>query len=309
MTNDLKCIYGESYKVIPVNPVMAYALGGANDAMVFTQIDYWLEKIQDDADNYADKVFRDGYWWTYQAYSKLMKQLPFLSKKTIQNIINRLEAKGVLVVGRFGQGRFNSTNYYRIDYNRVDELYQAAESEIAEKVKNADSDKRGWQKLPPRKGSRNYHQERVAKSTTNREYNLENKHKESNTKLAVNTADDADDFNFSFLDQEVYKVCREMSLPLRYKYLFYDIMDKYYQYYHGIYGYYKRIGYDAMLSSFERLQSAVERNGIEWEDVPKLIPLYFSDEFREYVDYGFPHFCSDGVLDILIRKYKRECIT
>ena len=134
MTNDLQCIYGESYKPIVVNPVMAYALGGANDAMVFTQIDYWLDVIHKDTDRYQDS-FKEGHWWTYQTYSSLMEQLPFLSKKTIQNIINRLEAKGVLVVCRFGQGRFNSTNYYRIDYDRVGELYQAAEKEVAEKTK------------------------------------------------------------------------------------------------------------------------------------------------------------------------------
>jgi uncharacterized phage protein (TIGR02220 family) len=97
---------------ILVFPEMAVKIG-LNESMILQQLNYWLVKSQH---------VHEGHKWIYNTYAKWVEQFPFWSKNTIIRAIANLEKQGLVVSGNFNQHKFDKTKWYRIDYQKFDEL-------------------------------------------------------------------------------------------------------------------------------------------------------------------------------------------
>ncbi len=53
----------------------------------------------------------------------------FWSLSTIQRIISKLEKEGLIIKGKYNRSKFNNTVWYRIDYEKLEELMPSDEFE------------------------------------------------------------------------------------------------------------------------------------------------------------------------------------
>lgn len=97
---------------LAVLPELATRIG-ANGALILQQIHYWLEK---------SKHIIDGCKWIYNSYESWQRQFPFISLRTIKRAIAALKALQLIRVERFQKHRWNQTNWYTIDYERLKAL-------------------------------------------------------------------------------------------------------------------------------------------------------------------------------------------
>lgn len=86
---------------------------GANGALILQQIHYWLEK---------SKHIIDGCKWIYNSYESWQRQFPFISLRTIKREIAALRILQLIRVEKFQKHRWNQTNWYTIDYERLKAL-------------------------------------------------------------------------------------------------------------------------------------------------------------------------------------------
>ena len=86
---------------------------GLNEALFMQQLHYWLERSEN---------IRDGYAWVYNTRSQWQEQLPFFSDSTIKRTIKSLKEKGLIIVSSYNKAAFDHTKWYRIDYDRLDEV-------------------------------------------------------------------------------------------------------------------------------------------------------------------------------------------
>lgn len=97
---------------LQVLPGLAVAIG-LNEAMFLQQVHYWITSHGKE---------KEGYVWTYNSYKDWHKQFPFWTERTIKTIVLRLEKLGYLVSGNFNKKGFDRTKWYRIDYEKINEL-------------------------------------------------------------------------------------------------------------------------------------------------------------------------------------------
>jgi hypothetical protein len=103
----------ENQRSIPVNPEIATALGGADEALVLQQLNYWLA-------NPKVGQFRDDRHWVYNTYEKWQENFPWLSISTIRRIIGRLEKEGIIrSTDKYNEAKTNRTKWYTIDEERL----------------------------------------------------------------------------------------------------------------------------------------------------------------------------------------------
>lgn len=99
-----------------IDPALAVKIG-LNEAIFIQQIHYWIEvNKRDNKNNY------DGYHWTYNSYPEWQKQFPFWSEATIKRTVYRLESKGLLVSSNYNKRGFDKTKWYRIDYDKLNQI-------------------------------------------------------------------------------------------------------------------------------------------------------------------------------------------
>ena len=103
---------------------IAVMLGGLNEAAFLQQLHYWLQRSNN---------IQDGYAWVYNTAAQWQEQLPFLSERTIKRIIKSLREKGLIVVSSYNKKSFDRTNWYRIDYGRLEEMLSEMLAEEAKK--------------------------------------------------------------------------------------------------------------------------------------------------------------------------------
>ena len=105
---------------LQVLPSLALAVG-LNEAIILQQMHYWLKIKQQASDKYADS-FRDGRWWVYNSVAEWQAQFPFWSTDTIQRGITSLRKQGVLTVAQLSHDSRDRTNWYAIDYDKMEAL-------------------------------------------------------------------------------------------------------------------------------------------------------------------------------------------
>ena len=94
-------------RILIVNPTIV-KMFGLNEAFFLQQLHYWLQKSQNVV---------DGKLWVYHSFEEWTQEISFLSGRTIQRIVQRLQEHGVIEVSHHGKGRFDRTNWYTIDYS------------------------------------------------------------------------------------------------------------------------------------------------------------------------------------------------
>lgn len=95
---------------LAVLPGLAIRIG-TNGALILQQIHYWLEK---------SKHTIDGCKWIYNSYESWHRQFPFISLRTIKREVAALRDLQLIRVERFQKHRWNQTNWYTIDYQRLE---------------------------------------------------------------------------------------------------------------------------------------------------------------------------------------------
>jgi hypothetical protein len=78
-----------------------------NCALMFSNIDYWVEHNRVNERNYYD-----GYYWTYNTTKAFTKLYPFWTEKQIRNILKILENKGYIKSGNYNKYQFDRTKWY-----------------------------------------------------------------------------------------------------------------------------------------------------------------------------------------------------
>ena len=84
-----------------------------NEAIVLQQIHYWLEKSEH---------IHDGRKWVYNSIDNWCEQFPFFSKSTVDRTFKSLCDRGLLIKGNYNKSKFDKTNWYSIDYDKLSQL-------------------------------------------------------------------------------------------------------------------------------------------------------------------------------------------
>lgn len=92
---------------IVVNPELAVRIG-LNEAIVLQQLNYWLCKT-------SSGVEYNGARWVYNSYSEWSEQIPFISERTIQRVLIKLEKMGIVQSKMLNKARGDRTKFYTIN--------------------------------------------------------------------------------------------------------------------------------------------------------------------------------------------------
>lgn len=103
----LKLLIPES--PMQVLPSLACAIG-LEDAIVLQQFHYWLLRAEKD---------EDGVRWFAAPMDRLVAKFPFLSRRTLERIVARLEAGGMLRSRRPRSKQHDQTKHYTVVYDAV----------------------------------------------------------------------------------------------------------------------------------------------------------------------------------------------
>lgn len=101
--------------VIVVRTDLACAIG-VYEAMLVNQIQYWIDRCMD------EEHFKDGKYWIYQTYEGWRNQLPFLSLRTVKNLVKSLKSKGIIETSQFNKKNWDRTTWYTINQEKIDEI-------------------------------------------------------------------------------------------------------------------------------------------------------------------------------------------
>ena len=97
---------------------------GLSKAIVINQLNYWLGINQKSGNN-----FRDGYYWTYNTYQMWAdNDFVFWSADTVKRVFTSLEKIGVVIsTSAYNKLGLDKTKWYRIDYDRLQEIIDTVE--------------------------------------------------------------------------------------------------------------------------------------------------------------------------------------
>jgi len=88
---------------------------GLNESIFLNLLNYWLQRSKNCKD---DKI------WVFNTLSKWCEQLPIFSERTLQRLIKKLKNSGIIEVQKHDKNRFNRTNWYTINYEKLELLYK-----------------------------------------------------------------------------------------------------------------------------------------------------------------------------------------
>ena len=97
---------------ITFHSTLACAIG-LNEAILLQKMNLWLNCKPHDI---------NGKSWIYNTCKSWQDQLPFLSESTIKRAIKNLFDKDILIKSNFNKSKFDHTNWYSINYEKVDEV-------------------------------------------------------------------------------------------------------------------------------------------------------------------------------------------
>lgn len=103
---------------LQVLPSLVKALGGSKyllDAMFLQQIQFWLS-------NPKMGVDIDGEKFVSFTYEEWHKQFSWVEVDTLRALVARNKEKRLIHVGQYSENPMDKTNYYRINYDVLDEL-------------------------------------------------------------------------------------------------------------------------------------------------------------------------------------------
>ena len=124
---------------IGINRKLATCLG-LKEAVVFQQIHYWLEVNKRTKNN-----FKDDKYWTYNSVKAWHEnEFDFLSLRTVERTLQKLEKDGLLESKTFNKMAGDKTKWYTINY---DKLLEVCNKKLSEKeilsIKRKDAGRKG----------------------------------------------------------------------------------------------------------------------------------------------------------------------
>lgn len=84
-------------------------LVGVNAAVLFKNIEYWVEKNATNGQNE-----HDGRYWTYNSVKAYSEQFPYLTQKQIRTALSKLEDSGLVMTGAFNDVPYDRTKWYTL---------------------------------------------------------------------------------------------------------------------------------------------------------------------------------------------------
>lgn len=85
---------------------------GVNAAVFLQQLHYWL---------LATNNVRDGRKWVYKTQKQWIEEdLPFISEKTLSDIVKLLKNEGLILTGQYNKLKIDRTLWYSIDYDALE---------------------------------------------------------------------------------------------------------------------------------------------------------------------------------------------
>lgn len=109
---------------LQVLPTLARSLD-VNKAIILQQIQYWIATSGHEI---------NGERWVYNSYSEWSRQFPWLSSRAIRWHIKGLEETGLLISGEFNKDPRDNTKWYRIDYEKLNQLVTVTSPGMAKSV-------------------------------------------------------------------------------------------------------------------------------------------------------------------------------
>ena len=124
---------------IVINRKLAKCLG-LKEAVVFQQIHYWLEVNKRTKNN-----FKEDKYWTYNSVKAWHEnEFDFLSLRTVERTLQKLEKDGLLESKTFNKMAGDKTKWYTINY---DKLLEVCNKKLSEKeilsIKRKDAGRKG----------------------------------------------------------------------------------------------------------------------------------------------------------------------
>lgn len=109
---------------VVINRKLAKCLG-LKEAVVFQQIHYWLELNKRTKNN-----FRENKYWTYNSIKAWHEnEFDFLSLRTVERTLQKLEKDGLLESKTFNKMAGDKTKWYTINYDKLLEVCNKSLSE------------------------------------------------------------------------------------------------------------------------------------------------------------------------------------
>ena len=91
---------------------------GIVGAAIVQQIHFWLQK-----NIHRERNIHEGRPWMYSTLQEMIdRDFPSLSKRTLQNQLNKLKDKGILLTGNFNRMPQDRTTWYSLDYDALEDL-------------------------------------------------------------------------------------------------------------------------------------------------------------------------------------------
>lgn len=136
-----KILAEEDYKIGKTDKKRKAGTLGLNEAIIINQINYWNE-INKKAEK--SKKFKDGYYWTYNTYEKWAENdFPYWSADTIRKSITALESMGIVIsTDKYNSYKIDNTKWYRIDYDRLQEIINIVEENDKENSNEKNQDEK-----------------------------------------------------------------------------------------------------------------------------------------------------------------------
>lgn len=108
---------------------LAAILGDMNAAIIVQQLHYWIQLEKDVG------VIIDGLKWVYNSFPEWVReQFKWLSTWQFRKSMQLLRDLGIVKVIRYRAKKYDQTNYYTIDYDRLREFVREKSSESIEMV-------------------------------------------------------------------------------------------------------------------------------------------------------------------------------
>ena len=100
---------------------------GDRPATVLQRVHYWIEINRKNRD---EKAYKDGHYWTYKSIRRWYEEdFDYLSFSTVRRTFEDLIAKEYLITGDYNKFGADRTKWYRVNKEKVKELYIKLEKE------------------------------------------------------------------------------------------------------------------------------------------------------------------------------------
>ncbi len=132
---------------LTIEPSLAKRVG-LNESIFLRQLHYWINKT---------KHKKDGRKWVFNTTEKWHEQLPFLSIRTIERVIAKLQKDELIEVKQYDKNLLNRTNWYTINYEKIEEIAKELNLETLP-VKSDEKEKKNT-KNSPNEGAEYYSEE------------------------------------------------------------------------------------------------------------------------------------------------------